>query len=63
MVATDLAVVQAEATFMARAPVQVEAVFTVRDIRVTRVDIISNPAKVINSNNSNSPGIRATQNS
>ena len=62
MVATGLAAVQAEAAFMALAPVQAEAVFTVRVIRVTRVAIISNPAKVISSNNSNSPGIRVTQN-
>ena len=60
MVATDLAEVQAEAAFMAQAPVQAEAVFTVRVIRVTRVVIINNPAKVISSN---SLGIRATQNS
>ena len=63
MVATDLAAVQAEAVFMARAPVQAGAVFTVRAIRVTRVAIISNPAKVISSNSSNSQGIRVTQNS
>ena len=60
---SDLAAVQAEAAFMARAPVQAEAVFTVRAIRVTRVAIISNPTKVISSNGSNSPGIRVTQNS
>ena len=47
-----------EAAFMARAPVQVEAVFTVRAIRVTREVIIHNPAKVISSN---SPDIRAIQ--
>ena len=52
--------VQAEPAFMARAPVQVEAVFTVRAIRVTREVIIHNPAKVISSN---SLDIRATQNS
>ena len=65
MEVTGLAAVQAEAAFMARALVQVEAVFTVRAIRVTRVAIISNPAKVIssNSNNNNIPGIRVTQNS
>ena len=51
------------AAFMARAPVQEEAVFTVRAIRVTRVAIISNPTKVISSNSNNSPGIRVTQNS
>ena len=50
MVATDLAAVQAEAAFMARAPVQVEEVFTVRAIRVTREVIIHNPANVISSN-------------
>ena len=55
-----LAAVQAEAALMARAPVQVEAVFTVRAIRVTREVIIHSPAKVISSN---SPDIRATQNS
>ena len=55
-----LAVVQVEVAFMARAPVQAEAVFTVRAIRVTREVIIHNPAKVISSN---SPVIRATQNS
>ena len=60
MVATDLAVVQAEAAFMARVPVQAGAVFTVRAIRVTRVVIISNSAKVISSN---SLGIRVIQNS
>ena len=63
MVVTDLAAVQAEAAFMARAPVQAEAVFTVRAIRVTREVIIHNLAKVISSNRNNSPGIRATQNS
>ena len=51
---------QEEAVFTARAPVQVEAVFTVRAIRVTTEVIIHNPTKVISSN---SPGIRATQNS
>ena len=63
MVATDLAAVQAEAAFMARAPAQAEAVFTARAIRVTRVAIISNLTKVISSSSSNSPGIRVTQNS
>ena len=52
--------VQEEAVFMARAPVQVEEDFTVRAIQVTKEDIIHNPAKVISSN---SPDIRATQNS
>ena len=60
MVSTDLAVVQAEVAFRARASGQVEAVFTVRAIRVTREVIIHNLAKVISSN---SPNIRATQNS
>ena len=60
MVATDLAAVQAEVAFMIRAPVQAEAVFMVRAIRVTRADIISNPAKIISSN---SLVIRATQSS
>ena len=45
---------------MARAPVQVEEDFMVRDIQVTREAIIHNPAKVISSN---SPDIRETQNS
>ena len=57
---TALAVVQVEAAFVARAPTQVEAVYTVRAIWVTREVISHNPAKVISSN---SPGIRATQNS
>ena len=57
---TGLAAVSVEAAFMAWAPVQVEAVFTVRAIRVTREVIIHNLAKVISSN---SPNIRATQNS
>ena len=60
MVATDLALGQAEAAFRARAPGQAEAVFTVRAIRVTMVAIISNPAKIISNNN---PDIRVTQNS
>ena len=60
MVATDLAAVQAEAAFRARASGQAEAVFTVRAIRVTMVAIISNPAKITSNNN---PGIRVTQNS
>ena len=45
---------------MARAPVQVGEDFTVRAILATKEDIIHNPAKVISSN---SPDIRATQNS
>ena len=49
-----------EAVSMARAPIQVEEDFTVRAILVTKEDIIHNPAKVISSN---SPDIRATQNS
>ena len=57
---TGLAAVEAKAAFMARASIQVEAVSTVRAIRVTREVIIHNPAKVISSN---SPDIRATQNS
>ena len=44
----------------AQAAVQVEEDFTVRAIQVTKEDIIHNPAKVISSN---SPDIRATQNS
>ena len=60
MEVTGLAAVQVEAAFIAWAPVQVDAVFTVRAIRVTREVIIHNPAKVIDSN---SPDIRATQNS
>ena len=60
MVTTDLAAVQAVAVFMAQAPAQAEAVFTARVIQVTKVVIISSPAKVISSN---SPGIRVTQNS
>ena len=55
-----LAVVQVEAAFMARAPDQVEAVFTVRDMRVTKEVIIRNLAKVISSS---SPDIRATRSS
>ena len=58
MVTTDLA-----AVFMAQAPAQAEAVFTARAIRVTKVVIISNLAKVISSNSSSSPGIRVTENS
>ena len=57
---TAQVVVQVEAVSMAWAPVQVEEDFTVRAILVTKEDIIHNPAKVINSN---SPDIRATQNS
>ena len=60
MEVTALAAVQVEAAFMAQASVQVEAAFTVRVIRVTKEVIIHNPAKVIRSN---SPDIRATQNS
>ena len=60
MEVTGLAAVQVEAAFMARAPVQEEAVFMVRAIWVTREVIIHNAAKVISSN---SPDIRATQNS
>ena len=63
MVATNLVAVQAEMAFMARASVQAEVVFMARAIWVTRVAIISNPTKVISSNSSKSPGIRATQNS
>ena len=59
MEVTTLAAVQVEVVFMARAPAQVEAVFTVRDMRVTKEVIIHNLAKVISS----SPDIRATQNS
>ena len=40
MEVTGLAAVQAEAAFMAQAPVQVEAIFTVRATRVTREVII-----------------------
>ena len=61
MVVTGLAAVQAEAAFMARAPAQEKAVFTARAIWVTKVVIISNPAKVISSNSSSSPGIRVTK--
>ena len=43
-----------------RVAAQVEAVFTVRDMRVTKEVIIHNPAKGISSN---SLDIRATQNS
>ena len=57
---TDQVAVQVEAVSMARAPVQVEEDFTVRAILVTKEDIIHNPAEVISSN---SPDIRATQNS
>ena len=42
---------QVEAAFMARAPVQVEEVFRVKVILVTKEDIINNPVKVINSSN------------
>ena len=60
MEVTGLVAVQAEAAFMARVPVQVEAVFTVKAIQVTREVTINNPSKAISSN---SPDIRATQNS
>ena len=60
MEVTAQVAVQEEAVFTARAPVQVEEDFTVRAILVTKEDIIHNPAKVISSN---SPDIRATQNS
>ena len=52
--------VQVAAAFMARALVQVEEVFTVKVILVTKADIISNPAKGISSSN---PVIRATRSS
>ena len=39
------------AAFMTRAPVQVEEIFTVKVILVTKEDIISNPAKGISSSN------------
>ena len=60
MEVTTQAVVQVGAVFMARVPDQVEEDSTVRAILVTKEDIIHNPAKVISSN---SPDIRATQNS
>ena len=60
MEVTAQAAVQVGAVSMARAPFQVEEDFTVRAIQVTREVIIHNPAKVISSN---SPNIRATQNS
>ena len=60
MEVTAQVAVQVEAVSMARALVQVEEDFTVRAILVTKEDIIINPAKVISSN---SPDIRATQNS
>ena len=60
MEVTAQVAVQEEAVFMARVPVQVEKVFTVRAILVTKEDIINNPAKVISSSN---PVIRATQSS
>ena len=50
-----------EAVSTAQAPVQVEEVFTVRVIMVTKEDIISNTAKGISSNRN--PAIRATQSS
>ena len=56
MEVTGLAAVQVEVAFMARASVQLEMVFTVRAIPVTREVIIHNPAKVISSN----PDIRGT---
>ena len=52
--------VQEEAISTARVPVQVEEVFTVKVILVTKEDIISNPVKVINSSN---PVIKATRSS
>ena len=60
MEVTAQVVVQVEAVSMALAPVQGEEDFTVRAILVTKEDIIHNPDKVISSN---SPDIRATQNS
>ena len=60
MEVTGLAAVQVEAAFMAWALVQVEAVFTVKAIQVTREVTINNPAKAISCN---SPDIRAIQNS
>ena len=53
--------VAAQAAFRARAPVQAEEVFMVRDTLVTREDIISNTTKGIN--NSNNLAIRATRSS
>ena len=50
-----------ETAFRARAPVQAEEVFMVRDIPVTREGIISNTTKGINSRNN--PAIRATRSS
>ena len=60
MEVTAQVAVQEEAVFTARAPVQAEEDFTVKVILVTKEDIISNPAKVINSSN---PVIRATRSS
>ena len=60
MEVTGLSAVPANAAFMARAPVQVEEDFMVRAIQVIKEAIIHNQAKVISSN---SPDIRATQNS
>ena len=61
MEVTAQAAAQVEAVFKAHAPVQVEEVFMVRVILVTKEDIISNTAKGINS--SNNPAIRATRSS
>ena len=52
---------QVEAAFRARVPIQAEEVFMVRDIPVTREDIISNTTKGIN--NSKNPAIRASRSS
>ena len=60
MVTMGRAAAQAAAVFMARAPVQVEAVFTVKAIQVTREVTINNLAKAVSNNSSD---IRATQNS
>ena len=60
MEVTAQVAVQEEAVFMARAPIHAEEVFTVKVILVTKEDIISNPAKVINNNNL---VIRATRSS
>ena len=61
MVTTDLAAVQAAAVFMARVLAQAEAGFTARAIHVTKVVIISNPAREVSS--SSSLDIRAIQSS
>ena len=60
MEVTTQVAVQVVAGSKAWAPVQVEEDSTVRAILVTKEDIIHNPTKVISSN---SPDIRATQNS